>query len=233
MSSEGPEIAWRHERKFLVRDVDRRSLERVVLAHPAHFRRRYAARQVNNLYLDTSGHRSYYETVEGVPRRTKHRLRWYGELQGDVERPVLECKAKRGLLGTKRSAPVPGFRLASGAPLPDVRALLRRADLPDALRVALDSLEPALVNCYVRQYFESADAALRITLDRELEFFATRRRGLAHRWCDRGTSVLELKYLPEADDAARRAAQALPFRATRSSKYARGIEGLTRGVASS
>ena len=225
-------LVWRHERKFLLNHVDEANLLRVVRAHPAHFRECYPSRQVNNLYLDTPGRDSYRETIEGVAARSKYRLRWYGELFGEIARPRFEHKLKRGLVGAKQTAPLPGFRIEPGARLPDPRRLLASVELPDALRAALLFVEPALVNRYSRRYFESGDGALHITLDREIAFRATRCGRLGHRWHDRGTTVLELKYALDADDAAREAAQALPFRATKSSKYARGIEGLARGVAS-
>lgn len=228
-----PAEDWRYERKFLVRHVDPRSVERFVLHHPAHFRVQYPARQVNNIYLDTASRRAYFETADGVATRVKHRLRWYGSLFGETGEALLERKAKQGLLGTKQQAPLPPFVWREREPPPDLAALFAAAALPPLFAHAMPGLEPVLANHYARRYYASADGALRLTLDSDLRFLALRRRAApVRRWRDLGTVVLELKYAPGADAAARRAAQHWPFRATRSSKYARGIEGLARGTAS-
>ena len=94
--SEGQTREYRYERKFLVDQLDVHQVLALVKLHPAMFYQPYPPRYVNNLYLDTEGLDNYQDNVSGVGDRRKVRLRWYGDLFGDVDRPVLEFKIKRG-----------------------------------------------------------------------------------------------------------------------------------------
>ena len=83
-----------------------------------------------------------------------------------------------------------------------------------------------LGNRYWRSYFLSGDRNFRTTVDSELTFYPLRacQNLLLARSVDSETIVVELKYAPEFDLAAREVARQFPFRLTRSSKYASGIE---------
>ena len=81
--------ALRYERKFLVERLDASWVRALVRRHPSMFCETYPPRYVNNLYLDTLGMRHYVDNLNGTPERRKVRIRWYGDLFGDVEAPVL------------------------------------------------------------------------------------------------------------------------------------------------
>ena len=214
----------RYERKFIAQGHTLAEVLTIVQRHPAAFRQVYPARVVNNVYLDSPALSNYYDHVNGVSNRVKTRVRWYGSTSIELEKPVLEQKLKRGLVGGKSSHPLPAFSLDGARIRACLSDAIRRADLPGLLRFSLHHLEPVLFNRYQRYYFLSADRRFRLTVDSELKFSTpngTHRHGLAG-----GSSILviELKFEPRHADGARRVTHLLPFRLARCSKYVLGIE---------
>src|SRR6185295_2831589 len=124
------------------------------------------------------------------------RIRWYGDLFGEIPRPILEFKIKRGLLGTKESFALKPFRLDASFSGSQLERLLMNSDLPSHARHRLAHLHPALVNRYHRAYYQSADTNYRITLDSHLEFFRVRsaQNNFLCRSSKLRDSVLELKF---------------------------------------
>ena len=139
---------------------------------------------------------------------------------------MLERKLKRGQVSGKLSYPLPPFALNGHLPRNDITKALATAALPDELRWHLQGLQPALVNRYHRHYFVSANRHLRLTLDTELEFFDARSAtgALMRLNFHAPRVILELKYAPEHAEEAAAAANALPFRVVRCSKYVLGVE---------
>jgi len=219
---------YRYERKFLVEALHRDSLELLVRLHPALFSDLFHPRFVNNIYLDSVGHASYIETMEGARDRTKIRVRWYGALLGRIEQPVLELKIKRGFLGRKESFPLPAFVLDEHFNADAMTRVFRSCDLPAHVAQHLRTLAPTLLNRYLRTYHQSADKRFRITIDTGLEYYALYllHNTFQHRVVDPVHSVLELKYEREHDDAARHISNYFPFRVTKSSKYVMGLAAL-------
>ncbi len=221
----------RFERKFLTGGLGPREVLPLIHSHPALFREVYPERAVNNLYLDTPGLRHYFEHVHGTANRVKIRVRWYGPLAGRIERPMLEYKLKRGLVGGKISQGLPACATDGSAGrgfLPN----LREADgVPEAARHTLRGLEPTLVNRYRRRYFLSADRHFRLTLDWGLEFYSPHRVGEGRGPLpeDIPPVVIELKFDVAVAGEADAISNAFPFRLTRCSKYVLGIEALHHG----
>ena len=164
----------RYERKFV---TDRLALSEVlalVRRHPAGFRETYPARSVNNLYLDSPEFRDYHDHINGVARRTKTRLRWYGAWAGCITSPTLEQKLKSGLVSGKVSHRLPPLSMNGHVSRPDLEAAFDSANLPALARFALHHLQPSLLNRYQRHYFQSADGRFRLTVDSDLQFAAAR-----------------------------------------------------------
>lgn len=225
------EAGFRYERKFFVSELSRAQIESVVRLHPALFRPIFHARQVDNIYLDTTDLAAYRENSIGFSEgRTKVRIRWYGELLGKIERPTLEFKTRWGLLNRKRSYPLPAFELDSGFRRGRLVDVLARAELPQDERERLAGLEPVLINHYLRSYWRSADGLFRLTIDSDLAFLGVRL--LSNSFLLRAGAgpacVVELKYPPQADELAHELSSRFPFRMTRSSKYTLGIERIGR-----
>ncbi len=97
---------YRYERKFLIEDLHWSEIESYIKFHPSNFSEIFYQRFINNLYFDTVDMSSYWDNVDGVKDRQKFRMRWYGDLFGYIEKPTLEVKKKRGIVGTKESYPL-------------------------------------------------------------------------------------------------------------------------------
>ncbi|MDF7801195.1 polyphosphate polymerase domain-containing protein [Pontiellaceae bacterium B1224] len=227
-----PEPNWRYERKMLPVGVDSAWVEHHVRLHPAGFREVYPPREVNNLYLDTLDRTDFRQHEQGVSQRSKTRIRWYGSLDGPIDRATLELKIKRGGVGRKESGPVPEFSLSHASDAQGLRALISGLPLPAATRAAVELRRPSLVNRYARRYYLSADGLVRLTLDTNLQYFdpSQATRPLNHPIRDAKTLVVELKYAPAHAVEAASIVSRFPFRIARCSKYVEGVRRLHPGL---
>jgi hypothetical protein len=207
-AQQNPTEKFRFERKFYISDLSYAEVESIVRLNPGLFREIFHSRWVNNIYFDSPEMDSFHDNVAGATFRSKVRIRWYGDLRGLIEKPVIEFKKKAGLLGSKESYPLASFSVGDDFSRGTVHELLRTSLLPDFLKPRLACAEPSLVNRYRRKYFRSADGRYRITLDDMQQFFA----------------VSSLPGLRIFRTNASRITNRFPFRLTKSSKYVRGIE---------
>ena len=179
--------------------------------------------RVTSLYFDTPYDSALREKIDGVNRREKFRLRYYGM---DTSFIRLEKKYKANGLCGKRSARLTleeAERLLSG----EDAFLLERgepllSELYHKLRGVL--LRPRTVVCYDREAFLYAPGNVRVTLDRNLRtcgdsagFLSTGAFPLKPL---EGVTVLEVKYDAFLPDLVRLAVQTPDRRAGACSKYA-------------
>ncbi len=196
--------------------------------HPAGFREVYAARQVNNLYLDTPDLDSLQDNHCGAAIRTKLRLRWYGH----------DPRAVGGTLELKCKRDHSGWKLQDLLHRPKDLTRWRWTDVLDSIRVEasprlrreLDArFWPTLLNQYQRRYFVSADGQVRVTLDGSLQNFDQRlapRPNLTRRHPQGLPAIIELKADLTHRAALADAAAGFPLRPGRCSKYHNGMDGL-------
>lgn len=222
---------YRYERKFLVQSLSLPQVQALVRLHPQLFHQPYPPRYVNNLYLDTPDLENYYDNVYGAARRRKVRVRWYGEIEGQIDCPLLEFKVKDGQVGTKHTYPLASFSLdascsgSSGGCY--LQEAVTRSSLPERVRRELRDLDIVLLNRYYRHYYASRDGQFRLTLDTGLTFL--RVNGVSggpfiHRQVNFQDLVVELKYEIDQEPRADHVSSFFPFPVTRSSKYVQGME---------
>ncbi|MHC4661967.1 MAG: VTC domain-containing protein [Planctomycetota bacterium] len=218
-------IGYRYERKFRVEGLPPEIVEAVVKNNPAMFAEIYHRRFVNNIYFDSASMNNYFDAVNGDRDRVKTRIRWYGDLFGKIEKPVLELKIKNGLLGVKRSYELAPFEMKKGLAASGLRKMFQNSDLPPLVIEQLLHLEPVLLNRYSRKYFRTASGSYRITVDRNQSFFAIRARNnqFLHSTTDPAV-ILELKYGSDNEKDSVRIASHFPFRLTKNSKFVNGLE---------
>ena len=217
---------FRYERKFLVEELDAGQACLLVRRHPAMFTAPYPPRFINNLYLDTEDMENYYANVDGADERRKVRIRWYGELFGEISKPMLEFKIKSGLVSTKHIYPFPPFRLDDTFDHVSFQKLVSLADLPEHIRAYMKNLGVVLCNRYYRWYYATHDQHFRVTVDRDMTYYQVRQscNHFRHRVLDTRNIILELKYDKPQDVQASRIAGFFPFIVTKVSKYVTGIE---------
>ena len=219
---------FRKERKYVIEGFDIAQVEAVVKSHPALFSVPFPPRYINNIYFDTREFRNYRDNVAGSTNREKFRIRWYGDQYGEVKKPVLEVKIKRGLAGTKKYAPLSNVTLKPGFSMNDIEAWLDQSDLSPEYREAMKYLQPSLHNRYRRKYFLSANKKFRLTLDDQLTYVDIPKLNgfFTHREMERGKVVMEIKYDTEVDLNASWLTDHLPFRLSKNSKYVIGVKKL-------
>ena len=219
-------VSYRYERKFVVDRIDQHQVMGLIKRHPAMFYQPYPPRINNNFYMDTADMVNYRDNVIGSADRRKVRIRWYGDVMGPVDDPVLEFKIKHGLVSTKRQYRVPGFAVERGFKTNDVMRRAVASDLPAEVRSYLRTVSIVLMNNYHRRYFVSRDRRFRLTLDTGMAYYRIggMSNWIAHKQTDQRNEILELKYGIEDDAAAAKVSTFFPFRVTKSSKYVQGVE---------
>jgi len=217
---------WRFERKYFIDNLSKYSIEMELLQHPACFSEVYYPRKINNIYFDTIGMTAFRDNVEGVANRKKSRIRWYDETFGCIEKPVLEYKVKRGLLGRKSHFELCPFEINASLGLTKVLKALDTSSLPIWVSTEMKMLSAKLLNSYTRKYFLSADGRFRVTLDTDLKFIYTdiSKRSFIWKNLNERSSIVELKYSVTDDFDAREISSRFRFRMTKSSKYVLGIQ---------
>lgn len=215
----------RHERKFLITDYSAVEVEQILKYHPACFTEIYHQRQINNIYFDTPGFVSYYENIEGETDRIKARIRWYDDLFGKINNATLEFKIKKGLLGKKSFYSLSEFTLNEKFSKEQIVQALNSDSVPKNIYDLMLSMQPALLNSYVRKYFISSDKQFRITLDKEMTFYRISYYGntFLNKVIDHNSVVMELKYDSHLEDLAKETGSKFPFSMTKNSKYLQGI----------
>ena len=219
---------YRYERKFFVTELSKYEIESIVKMHPAIFSEIYYKRFVNNIYFDSFNFTNLRENVEGATNRIKIRIRWYGELFGYVEKPVLEIKIKKGLLGKKISVPLKPFSLTKKTKIPDILKSIN--DLQEIIEIDFESLIPSLLNRYSRSYYQSFDNNFRITIDNNQSFYFINQNNnsFLNHHNDNRSIILELKYNQTFDKDVNYITSKFPFRVTKSSKYVNGIQQISQ-----
>lgn len=226
MSEETTGKNSRYERKFFLENFSPERAETIIKHNPARFTEIYHQRFINNIYLDTPKLTFFFDNVVGKSTRKKIRIRWYGELFGKIEKPVLEFKLKTGATGTKLSFPLHGFTLDRSFNQNTLNSVFLNSGLPGWVREELHTVEPALINRYSRRYFQSFDKLFRSTIDHQLKYIHVDRtfNSFSRVETDRSSVIVELKYDYENDKKASLITNRFPFRMTKSSKYVNGIE---------
>jgi len=204
----------RHERKFIVKNTSLEQIVHTVKLSKAMFFIQHPDRYVNNIYFDTNNKDFYYESINGVSKRKKLRLRWYDQSK---DKSKLEVKHRLGHVGWKDS-----FYVGQCRSLNDLKNL---KTLGYETNRQLNILEASVCNRYNRKYFCSADKNIRLTIDSELSFLNVDNNfntGVEIKYTN--AYIVELKFLPKHYDLAIEASSSLPFRTTRNSKYTLGLD---------
>lgn len=216
---------FRHEEKQSINQADDLLLAarlRKLFPHDRHAGANGSYR-VNSLYFDAPDDSAFRQKIEGVDRREKFRLRYYGD---DLRFIRLEKKLKQGGLCAKYAARLT-LEQANALLKGEFDFLLRSGDpllLEFYSKLWGRLLRPRAVVCYDREAFLFAPGNVRVTIDRALhaglsvgEFLSPTSRRLP---TNPGLAVLEIKYDAFLPDLVRLAVQTPNRRAASCSKYA-------------
>jgi len=220
-----PDDYYRYERKFLISYTDRKSVESMIMMHPAFFREIFHERYVNNIYFDNLAFDNFFENIDGNTDRAKYRVRWYGEPGVRIKNPKLEIKVKKNLIGYKKSYELFSFDMSSQIKIVSIGDVIERSITDQKIKLILKDQIPVLLNRYRRKYYATKDNKFRITVDDDQSFykFSSLSNSFLARQDDHEHIIMELKYSKENDYQASFITNHFPFRLTKSSKYTNGI----------
>ena len=217
---------FRYERKYFIFNMNRVVLENIILNHSAFFSEIFHERFINNIYFDFLNFNNFKDNIDGSMYRTKYRIRWYGDMLAKIESPVLELKIKKGLIGTKESYNLNQFELEKGVDILKIRNLIKDSKINSNVKFSLLDQIPVMLNRYRRKYYVSNDKKFRITIDDEQSFYKINcfNNSFLNLQKDLNNVIVELKYDKQNESEVNQITNEFPFRVTKSSKYARGIE---------
>ena len=206
----------RYERKYKIENISPAVVYQIIQQHPASFRKIYPDRIINNIYFDTPAIATATDNIDGIGLRKKFRLRWYGDSLGNLSDPIFEIKIKKNLLGQKERFQWPSLNYT------EVLSQVKKWQPKSGV---IKNLYPTLVNSYQRSYFGTSNGKFRLTLDYNLSFGPFNRERCLLIYRNIPTVILELKYdaIEEETRQCDDIRQYLPFRQTKSSKYAMGM----------
>ncbi|MBF0444358.1 MAG: VTC domain-containing protein [Magnetococcales bacterium] len=215
----------RFERKISIHRDRQFRLEEMIKLIPGGFSVKYEPRRVNSIYFDTLGWHMLKANIDGISKRKKVRIRWYGIESCQNIDAKLELKHKTDLLGHKDRFNMLVTELKTTQRVNGINRWIKDSQLPENIELSLSTLQPVLLVQYTRQYFSSADGVSIITLDRDLCYTPYDLRGICHiRSYKSDSLVVEIKSDEAKEDIAGVLCKYLPFRLTKNSKYVNGIE---------
>jgi len=216
---------FRYEHKFHVPGAAAQQIEKHLRLHPALFRRIYHPRRVNNIYFDDLSFSCAHAVIDGISRRAKVRIRWYGETFGTAAEPYLEIKAKSGTVGGKLRFALAPLTISASDPFSEPNAYLQTASLPETIRLMVRGLRPVLLNTYTRDYFLSAGGNYRITIDDGMHAYPLGQAASSFLNKTPVTPgvIVEIKCSADNHAGAESISRCFPFPLTKHSKYLQGL----------
>ncbi len=208
----------RYERKYRIEDANLQQVMQVVQFHCASFRKCFPDRFINSIYLDTYQFDYYNDNIAGVSKRTKQRIRWYGESLKQIKKPILEIKLKDSELGTKQYVKLPDFKID--------RYFSYEEYMRQHLWLASNNIVPTVMIRYLRSYYMSHDKRFRLTIDRNILYYPTDKKlNFEVTPYEDKAIIIEVKYALKEDENLNidYITQDFPFRLTRNSKYVNAL----------
>jgi SPX domain protein involved in polyphosphate accumulation len=217
----------RFERKFTSENLSYSDLENILDIHPALFIKSHPDRWVNNIYYDTFNLDCYKDHVSGCASRSKYRVRWYGDHFNNNSLKTFEIKRKNGLVGSKIKFQLFENDIKFFFYCEGLNSLIRKPPIDMKIISHVENLNANVGNRYYRSYYETSDGLFRITIDKNLEFFAIpeKKDHKIYSIAD-PTVILELKYNNKYENNVSLITNELPLRLSRMSKYILGIDSL-------
>ena len=146
-------------------------VKKTLLLSNLRFRKAYPTRKVNSLYFDNSSFSAIEDSLSGTSKRTKIRLRWYGDLDKALK-PVLEFKLKQGQLSWKKLYSTSLKLNPNPDNWMDAFACISNDLGEQTIRNILPSTHsiPISLISYSREYYESFGGLIRATIDQDLTY---------------------------------------------------------------
>ena len=212
----------RNERKFIFFEPIE-SIEKLLSFIGA--KELYSPRMVNSIYYDTYFHKNFHEAIDGIMRRNKVRVRWYGEIFNAEIQPQIENKSRINQHNYKITKKLKTFRSKSLFDLISFKKYIHdEKNAKDEINFYLNNLYPSLLVSYRRKYFVFDN--IRITLDTGLKFISLAKINIFSKknfLCINKKQIIELKYSDKFHFQAAKITKMFNNRLDKFSKYQIGL----------
>tara|TARA_Y100000590_G_C15639406_1_gene984343 strand:- start:187 stop:873 length:687 start_codon:yes stop_codon:yes gene_type:complete len=212
----------RNERKFIFFESTQ-SVEKLLSFIGA--KEFYSPRMVNSIYYDTYFHKNFHEAIDGIMRRNKVRVRWYGKVFNTEIHPQIENKSRINQHNYKITKKLKSFRSKSSFDLISFKKYIRgEKNSKGEINFYLNNLYPSLFVSYKRKYFVFGD--IRITLDADLKFINLAKTNFFSKknfLCINKKKIIELKYSDKFHFQAKKVTKMFNNRLDKFSKYQIGF----------
>lgn len=189
------------------------------------FQTSYPQRRVNSIYFDTHHFDCLEDNLSGMSQRQKARYRWYGPKNTPAQ-GTLEIKHKKNGLGWKDLFPVQEAPYQEGFDWQKIIASIKEQTPVQAHYYLNLYTNPVLMNNYQRQYFESRNKKIRITIDLEQNFYPQNSAitpNFTRKKVAPDIMTLEVKCDNEHRKLASELLKNIPMRHSRYSKFVAGL----------
>lgn len=158
--------SYRYERKYIIEFNFLSSFLSNILS--LNFISSYPNRRVNNIYIDDYNFSSLRDNFDGLSKRNKYRIRWYGNSFDESDK-TLEIKSKNEFLNSKRFHKIKSMKLNCIENVNDFFLKFKERLKKEELQLIFGK-RPTLFNSYERLYFENKIEKIRLTIDKGLFF---------------------------------------------------------------
>lgn len=219
----------RFERKFVFEQTSPKNIEILIKLSKVGFYEIFYERYINNIYFDTINFDNYYDNIDGVSDRVKHRIRWYNDFFLNSNDAVFEIKRRKGLLVNKETLLLDNFYLNENINIS--KYLNQKCELQKKELIHNHNLFPVLINRYKRRYFLSRDKKCRATIDSDIEASSINRyTKFNFITFYKNSVILELKYDISYDSEAGSITNLFKTRLNKNSKYVVAFEFLKNKI---
>ena len=206
----------RFERKWIYKNKDHLTLVSSLIRSNLLFNKQHPDRRVNSIYFDDKNYSSIIENLDGVSKKKKIRLRWYGN-QNKLLNPILEVKSKRSFENNKVSYNISEL---NDLKFNDFKNLEYISDIINSKKITKNIIFPILTTNYDRQYFISNNEKVRATVDYNLKSIYLKNLSQIDIIKNYSSScILEVKYPTNLDRYVRENLNEITLRLSRNSKY--------------
>ena len=190
----------------------------------------YNSRTVNSIYFDDNYFSSVKDNLMGISRRSKYRLRWYGDFgEFDAEDINFEIKSRVNRTGHKTRKKISMIPNLDHIKYCDLQAILKEELEPE---FCFDkALYPSLRVSYKRQYFEGSQG-VRVTLDNRIRYYRTSLHSeiFASKSIQYPLTIMEIKFHPDQINIVSRSFRDFHLVPKRHSKYLVGMSMLGNAI---
>ena len=208
----------RFERKWIFDNQLFNQLEIKLRRSKFNFVKSFNERFVNSIYFDSNKLSLAQENLDGVYRKKKIRIRWYGDSL-ILKKPVLEIKKKIGFIVDKSKHPLDKFETL------DISNSSNLNMISEYLNNNFNSnnkIYPTSLISYLRNYFVSPHNQIRATIDRKVASRKIYFDQILNKKFIMNSCILEFKY-PTIQDSYVRKNLNISLRLVKNSKYINSI----------